>query len=371
MVSKNTGASLSKLTSASPASRSKDLLQPKPASKARPVFHPPVSKTRAPEANPAPVAKSSDLSTGKHQHRKSNSSIVVPPPQVPTQGLLVHSCFSKVGKSPDIPNKVNQDSYIIIENFAGVPNCYLFGVCDGHGHYGKEISSFIKDRFPEILSRHPGLLNNPKQALEYSFETLQSEILRNKFDTSFSGSTLIIVLMLENRVLCANVGDSRAVMGRKEPSKWIVTSLSADHKPDVEEERLRILANGGRVEAYLDEDTGEFYGPPRVWIKNLDYPGIAMSRSMGDSVAASIGVISVPDVTETILRPQDKFIVMGSDGLFEFLSNDDVLRITSGYWKKHECDKGCMALARIADERWRKNEDSIDDITCICIFIGE
>ena len=46
-----------------------------------------------------------------------------------------------------------------------------------------------------------------------------------------------------------------------------------------------------------------------------------MSRSLGDGVAASVGVIAVPEILEFALQPEDKFIVMGSDGVFEFISN--------------------------------------------------
>lgn len=33
----------------------------------------------------------------------------------------------------------------------------------------------------------------------------------------------------------------------------------------------------------------------RVWMKNEDYPGLAMSRSFGDKLAKSLGVIATPD----------------------------------------------------------------------------
>ena len=69
--------------------------------------------------------------------------------------------------------------------------------------------------------------------------------------------------------------------------------LSRDHKPGDKEESLRIKLNGGRVEPHRDEND-EFIGPERVWLKNKDFPGLAMSRSFGDMVAASVGVISTP-----------------------------------------------------------------------------
>ena len=94
-----------------------------------------------------------------------------------------------------------------------------------------------------------------------------------------------------------------------------------------------------------------------------------MSRSLGESVAGSIGVISVPDVLECELGSLDKIVVIGSDGLFEFLSNENVIRIASNFWKKNDCENACLSLVRAADERWRSEEDSIDDITCICLYL--
>lgn len=69
--------------------------------------------------------------------------------------------------------------------------------------------------------------------------------------------------------------------------------MSNDHKPDLPLERKRIEANGGRVEPYTDYD-GSLVGPARVWLMDADIPGLAMSRSFGDKVAASCGCISEP-----------------------------------------------------------------------------
>ena len=53
------------------------------------------------------------------------------------------------------------------------------------------------------------------------------------------------------------------------------------------------MKHGGRVESYYDDD-GSPIGPARVWLLHDDIPGLAMSRSLGDNVAASVGVIAVP-----------------------------------------------------------------------------
>lgn len=59
----------------------------------------------------------------------------------------------------------------------------------------------------------------------------------------------------------------------------------------------------------------------RVWLKNEDIPGLAMSRSFGDSTAAKVGVNAVPEVREFTLALEDKIVVLASDGVWEFLTN--------------------------------------------------
>jgi serine/threonine protein phosphatase PrpC len=121
--------------------------------------------------------------------------------------------------------------------------------------------------------------------------------------------------------------------GEKNPGRhWMSIALSRDHKPDERDEAMRIFQHGGRVEAYQDEE-GNPLGPARVWLKNEDIPGLAMSRSIGDLVAASVGVIYEPETLEYSITNEDKFIVIGSDGIFEFLSNEDVVKIVVPYWK--------------------------------------
>lgn len=59
----------------------------------------------------------------------------------------------------------------------------------------------------------------------------------------------------------------------------------------------------------------------RVWLKHEDIPGLAMSRSFGDAMAARVGVHAVPEVTFFELELEDKVIVIASDGVWEFLDN--------------------------------------------------
>ena len=107
-------------------------------------------------------------------------------------------------------------------------------------------------------------------------------------------------------------------------------ALSRDHKPNEPDESERILNSEGRVEAYQDEH-GNPFGPSRVWLLHQNIPGLAMSRSFGDKVAASVGVVSEPEILEFTLLHNDRFIVIGSDGVFEFLNNEDIVKLVVPY----------------------------------------
>ncbi len=71
--------------------------------------------------------------------------------------------------------------------------------------------------------------------------------------------------------------------------------MSRDHKPNHPVENERIVNSNGRVDYYKDLD-GKKIGPARVYAKDDDGPGLAMSRSLGDNVAERLGVICTPDV---------------------------------------------------------------------------
>jgi serine/threonine protein phosphatase PrpC len=117
---------------------------------------------------------------------------------------------------------------------------------------------------------------------------------------SFSGSTVISCYLQQNKLFCANVGDSRAIVGRERSGKWEALPLSTDHKPSLEKEADRIRKMKGRVEPYRDE-LGEPIGPLRVWIQHDNVPGLAMTRSFGDLVGASVGVSPIPEIKGTSL----------------------------------------------------------------------
>jgi hypothetical protein len=81
------------------------------------------------------------------------------------------------------------------------------------------------------------------------------------------------------------------------------------------------VAHGGLVKAVQAAENTEPM-PPRVFAADMfamgEYsPGIAMSRSIGDSLATELGVTAQPECCEHLLDEKDKFVVLASDGLWE------------------------------------------------------
>lgn len=77
-------------------------------------------------------------------------------------------------------------------------------------------------------------------------------------------------------------------------------------------------------------------------------PGLAMSRSLGDKIAHSVGVSWEPDITEIILNSYDKIIIIASDGVWEFLSNNEVADIIGPYYSKGAPEAAANALVKAA-----------------------
>lgn len=263
-----------------------------------------------------------------------------------------HYAISQTGYIPDHPQKQNQDSYLEISN----REMSIFGVFDGHGVNGGEVSSYLKNRIPMLLNKGS---KDTTSTIKNAILTADGE-LSKIIDTQLSGSTLNLIVIQGKKLYCANVGDSRSIIGNQindltnqsSGKNWMSICLSRDHKPDLFEEATRIHQCGGRVLSYTDEN-GNPAGPARVWLKEQNLPGLAMSRSIGDSIATSVGVIPEPEILEYTLTSQDKFLVVGSDGLFEFLANEEIVKIVVPFWKTGNIIGACQALVSTAEFRWK------------------
>ncbi|CAD7015067.1 probable protein phosphatase CG10417 [Ceratitis capitata] len=127
-----------------------------------------------------------------------------------------------------------------------------------------------------------------------------------------SGCTAVVALLNGRDLYVANAGDSRCVVCRN--GKAI--DMSLDHKPEDEEESSRIIKAGGRVT--LD---GRVNG------------GLNLSRAIGDHAykmnlelpAEDQMISALPDVRKLIITPEDEFMVLACDGIWNYLSSEEVV----------------------------------------------
>ena len=291
-----------------------------------------------------------------------------------------YSYYSLPGKNIEGFRKINQDSYLIIPNVHNFKDFNIFCIFDGHGPDGHFISSFVSKYFSNFFKKNEkfnskNIINNLDhinyllQENNFSlikdlFKKAENDLNKNtKIDSTFSGTTCTLLIQIGERIICANVGDSRAIMIK---SYERIIQLSKDHKPFLPEESERIIKNGGEI--YQTEEFGNKIGPFRIWQKGEKYPGIDISRSIGDSVATSLGVISTPDISETYIDNGIKFIVIMSKGTSEYLSSKNIMDIIFPFYQKKDPKSACQSICNIASKLWDEQDIIVDDITTIVIF---
>jgi serine/threonine protein phosphatase PrpC/CRP-like cAMP-binding protein len=332
---------------------------------------------------------------------------------------MQYAYVSQRGFYPEEPFKANQDAYCIHTNLIPGKDDSFFAVFDGHGKDGDGCAIFAKNHLPKhIVQRINGVtqLNQQNGIIDLSKDQVQqclklAHVDTNKqlrkdpnVDDSLSGTTAISIYFhgRRNRITVSNVGDSRVVIGQVDVQDMSVRNptikafpLSRDQTPYRKDERIRIRATGARVlsldqleglepilpsdhdatdqsgtqndtEFVLGDQIDEGGDPPRVWHPTEDYPGTAFTRSIGDALAEDLGVYSEPEMLTREIQPQDRILVIASDGVYEFLTNQSVIDICAKFSDPLEA---CRAVVAESYELWLQYELRTDDITIICIFI--
>jgi CRP-like cAMP-binding protein/serine/threonine protein phosphatase PrpC len=203
-------------------------------------------------------------------------------------------------------------------------------------------------------------------------------------DDSFSGTTAISALLVGTKVYVSNVGDSRAIIvSETAEGRMIAKPLSHDQTPYRKDERERCYKYGARIlsmeqimgykkatvnwdNLVLGDDIDEGGDPPRIWHPTQRLPGCAFTRSLGDAVAEDLGVISDPEILERELLPSDRFLIIASDGVFEFMTNQMVADLALS---KSDPLIACKSIVDEAYSLWLQYEVRTDDITIIIICL--
>ncbi|TPX30960.1 hypothetical protein SmJEL517_g05602 [Synchytrium microbalum] len=264
--------------------------------------------------------------------------------------VMRHDAYA--GASSDLGRRAtNQDEHLEAEDVYDGEKAHIFGVFDGHG----------EQRRWQML-----------QALFIAARdiTPTTALLSNMtLDAYMSGTTASVVVETTTRVVVAGVGDSRVVIGKRgrEVGTWVGEQVTVDHTCQSSEELSRVLKCGARVEKLRIGD--EEAGPLRLFKNSLPYPGLVITRSLGDSVATKIGVLCEPDVTVRDIDPNnDVFIILASDGVWDALSIQQSVDIVGPFLENGSAQEASIALTQAS--LTALDEDQLDDnITNIIVFL--
>ena len=304
--------------------------------------------------------------------------------QAETYAVRMYAGICEMGYNESNPNKPCQDAVVMHEHTES--DACMLAVFDGHGDDGHIIAEYMRDHLPSLVFNHAAfntfirkpdniepppkspeeaeamlerarsmkdrvssfpvlasyakgereadLRRDVETALKDSLKKCEMQLLSNRdVDCNLSGCTACVAVICGNHLTIANIGDSRAMLLRVPPKgtpggrPLFPSVLTIDHKPSLPGETKRILLAGGRVKAVSYEDGQD--GPVRVWCNDQDLPGLSMSRSVCDVLGKRAGVSSAPDFYSYTLNAEDAYIVIASDGLWEFINAVDVADVVA------------------------------------------
>ena len=280
------------------------------------------------------------------------------------------------------------------------PKISYFGIFDGHG--GEECSEFLKNNYMNYLVENANFPFDIKLSMIESFQKIEEDFFKlkckdNLDDSDKSGSCALVSVIFDNKVYIANIGDSRAIMSIGGGTK--VRQLTADQKPDNIKEFERALKNGSKI--YLDDnddpdrdeskiefikDKAELEKMKEIKENSTEekifrvFPSdLAVMRTIGDIKAKKkeFGgipgtIINIPEVYIFDINSSDDFIVMGCDGIFDDLSNQEIVNAAWTVFKNRANEKNydihelsleaCDLVIKSALEK-----QTTDNLSCIII----
>ncbi|KAJ7534435.1 hypothetical protein O6H91_13G094400 [Diphasiastrum complanatum] len=215
----------------------------------------------------------------------------------------------------------------------------LFGVFDGHG--GARAAEYVKQNLLDNLLNHPQFVTDTKEAIAEVYRQTDLDYLKiaDNNPQRDCGSTASTAVLVGDRLIVANVGDSRVVLCRGGQA----VPLSTDHKPNRLDERQRIEQAGGVV----------------LWAGTWRVGGIlAVSRAFGDKTLKKY-ICADPDIQEEVIKEDVEFIVLASDGLWDVITNKDAVALVKSMFDPES------AAQRLSEEALRRG--SADNITTIVV----
>ena len=193
-----------------------------------------------------------------------------------------------------------EDQGKVVENLEGDPNKMLFCLFDGHG--GGQVSKFLQENFYKYLKNYLPF-KNYFRGFYNLFKLLDEEIKMLNVPQVGSTATIVFIEKKDGKkfLYCVNAGDSRCVL----VSKKRIMRMSYDDRVEDPKEKKRILQQGGIIHS------GRIYG------------SLMLSRSFGDWLIKSYGVIVDPHITKIELTDDHLYLIIASDGLWDAIKDEE------------------------------------------------
>ena len=329
-----------------------------------------------------------NISKMSNMSNMSNNKIINNP-ILSGSGFQCYGHSSKPGRNQNGEYKINQDRALVKISVGNINGFNLFGILDGHGQDGHFAAQFCRDymiksmtdfaeqcKFEYILTPeaiYNKLILSNFQDIINCFKSADIEMgNQTQFDANYSGTTCNLVIQLNNYLICANVGDSRSIVIYDDGTNMNkgIFNLSKDHIPEMPLEKHRIINSGGMVEQLTDQ-FGNKKGPYRVYPygSNCTFRGLALSRSLGDLDTKQYGVISQPEIIEYKINPHvTKYLVICSDGIWKYLSNEQIRDCGNSYYINKDIGNFCQKLILNSCQLWSQLNDHRDDMSVVCVF---
>ncbi|KAK9057686.1 hypothetical protein SSX86_022522 [Deinandra increscens subsp. villosa] len=293
----------------------------------------------------------------------------------------------------------------VLEDYSQVEvgqNATFVGVYDGHG--GPEASRYICDHFFSHLIRNvqeKGLissevLKNAVSATEDGFLTLVRRSCGIKPLMAAVGSCCLAGIISDGTLYVANMGDSRAVIGRlnrRRSSKIVAEQITEDHnacrneirrelKQDHPDDPQIVVMKQGvwRIKGIIQvsRTIGDAYLKKPEFALDSSFPRFHLREPIRRPVLGN-----GPSLYNRVLKPDDKFIVFASDGLWEHVTNQQAVEIVHNNPRSGIARRLIKSAINVAARKARKGYDEVqkiekgsrravhDDITVAVVFIDQ
>ncbi|KAH7653580.1 Protein-serine/threonine phosphatase protein [Dioscorea alata] len=250
------------------------------------------------------------------------------------------------------PKQHMEDEHICIDNLVEhlrgdmdfpSPGAF-YGVFDGHG--GTDAASFVRKNILKFILEDKDFPTSIEKAMQSAYVKADHAFADHPHLDCSSGTTALTVLIFDRKMLIANAGDCRAVLGKRGRA----FELSKDHKPNCMSEKLRIEKLGGTVtDGYLNGQ-------------------LSVARAIGDwhmkgSKGSVCPLSAEPELQEITLTEEDEFLIIGCDGLWDVMSSQCAVTLARKELMFHNDPARCSR--ELVREAMRRN--TCDNLTVVVV----